>query len=322
MSTRLETYYKRVSENNLVIKRALDKISGSKVLITGANGVVGYALARLIDLNSNVNLNLAVRSNDFYGSEHFSSNTKILNYKNIFLDKYDYVFHCATHSQPSMFLDDWHGTVKLSTNMLLKLLEITDIKLIFTSSTEIYSGATKDSEENDVGLTTTQHPRAIYIESKRLAEAACIHSGKGSISRIALAAGPYAKISDTRVLYELIRKGRKQKIISLLGGHNSIRQYQYTGACALRMLVSGILGQKSLYNNAGPYLLTLEELAKSLANSLGVRYEDTNKFEIGDAGAPSAVKISMNLFNKEFSEMQSIDPSYDDFINWVIEDTQ
>lgn len=322
MSIKLANYYKREGETNIVIKSALDKISNSRILITGANGVVGYALARLIDSNKSVNLNLAARSNDFYGSEYFSSNTQIVNYKNIYSDKYDYIFHCATHSQPSMFLDDWHGTIKLSTNMLLKLLEITDVKLIFTSSTEIYSGATKDSTENDTGLTTTKHPRAIYIESKRLAEAACIHSGKGSISRIALAAGPYAKISDTRVLYELIRKGRKHKLISLLGGHDSIRQYQYTGSCALRMLVSGVLGKESLYNNAGPYLLTLEELAKSLASSLGVRYIDKNKNEKGDTGAPSSVKISMNLFNKEFPEMHSIDPSFNDFIDWVIQDTQ
>jgi len=322
MSIYLDRYYKAACEDNSIVTKALNKIASGRVLITGANGVVGYALARLLDSHANVDLSLAVRDRDFVGVDFFSPKSKVVDYENIFDGQYDYIFHCATHSQPAMFLDDWQGTVRLSTDTLLRLLEVTTKQLVFTSSTEIYSGATKDSEESDGGSTTSEHPRAIYIESKRLAEAACIHSGLGSISRIALAAGPFAKPSDTRVLYELIRKGRKLNKISLLGGHDSIRQYQYTGACALRMLVSGLLGEKSLYNNAGPYVLTLGDLARFLADYLDAEYVNSNASKNGDIGAPKAVKISMDRFNNEFPEMALIDPAFDDFIKWVIEDTQ
>jgi dTDP-glucose 4,6-dehydratase/UDP-glucuronate decarboxylase len=233
--------------------------------------------------------------------------------------RYDYVFHCATYSQPAKFLADWASTIRLSTNTLLDLLALTDQKLIFTSSTEIYSGLNKEATENDNGATVPQHTRGIYIESKRVAEAACARSGIGMASRIALAAGPYPGKDDSRVMFELIRRARANKVMTLLGGHQNIRQYQYTGACALRMLVSGILGKEMVYNNAGPHIDTLENFAKKIANQMGIPYQ-VNEGAASLVGAPDSVRISMNRFHMEFPDMKNMDPTFDNFIKWVIED--
>jgi UDP-glucuronate decarboxylase len=319
MSRNLRDYFRNTVENNSTIQKTLSLLAGSRCLITGANGIVGYALSRLIDAHTSADLFLATRRLQYVGQEILSEKVKHLDYSLLLGERFDFIFHCATYSQPSKFLSDWDPTIRLSTGILLDLLASTDVRLIFASSTEVYSGLSNASTETDNGTTTPQHARGVYIESKRVAEAACARSAIGRASRIAPAAGPYAGKDDSRVIFELIQRGRANGSVTLSGGHKNVRQYQYTGSCALRMLVSGILGKESVYNNAGPYVDTLENFAKAIAYRMQIPYQATGGGSIV-SGAADSVRVSMDRFNMEFPEMKDIDPSLDDFICWLVED--
>jgi dTDP-glucose 4,6-dehydratase/UDP-glucuronate decarboxylase len=321
MKTYLKNYLTETIEENKTINQALGQLNGCSCLVTGGNGIIGYAMSNLLDGHSECNLNVAIRNNEFKGKNLLSDKVKFLDYNQIKNQKYDYIFHCASYSEPSRFLSEWESTMKLNIEFLLDLLSQTKNKLIFSGSTEVYSGNEEEVTENSIGQTQPQHPRGIYIESKRAAEAACAISGVGRVSRIALASGPFPKENDTRVLYELIRKGLRQGFIELMGGHKNIRQYQYSGACVMRMLVSGLLGNELVYNNAGPYLITLEDLAKEISKKINVDYVDSKTDKNMD-GAPKSVNISMKLFNSEFPQMQNIDPTFDKFIEWIINECQ
>jgi UDP-glucuronate decarboxylase len=319
MSLNLRDYFRNAVENNLTIQKALSPLAGSRCLITGANGIIGYALSRLIDAHASADLFLASRRFQYVGQEMLSEKVKHVDYSLLQGERFDYIFHCATYSQPSKFLSDWDPTIRLSTVTLLDLLASTDVRLIFASSTEVYSGLSNVSTETENGTTTPQHLRGVYIESKRVAEAACARSAIASASRIAPTAGPYAGKDDTRVIFELIRRGRANRSVTLYGGHKNVRQYQYTGSCALRMIVSGILGKESVYNNAGPYVDTLENFAKAIADKLQVPYQATGDSSLV-SGAADSVRVSMDRFHTEFPEMKDIDPSLDNFICWLVED--
>ena len=319
MSYYLGEYFRNSVLHNKTIHNALSKLSGSRCLITGANGIIGYALSRLIDAHTSAEIVLATRRISYKGIEYLSDKVKNVDYSALTGERFDFIFHCATHSQPSMFISEWKSTIRLNTNFLLDLLDKTNERLIFASSTEIYSGLEKVSTELDNGSTSPQHKRAVYIESKRLAEAACALSGIGRASRIAPAVGPYASQTDMRVVFELIRRGREHGLISLLGGHKNIRQYQYTGACVLRLLVSGVLGNELVYNNAGPYIDTLANFAKAIAYQMGITYVESEVVK-NFTGAANEIRVSMDLFHNEFPEMNELDPSFDDFILWIIND--
>ena len=319
MSQLLDGYYDTVVPNNATIQKALAQVSDARCLVTGANGIIGYALSRLLDTYVKADIFLAVRNQHYTGREMLSTQVTHIDYASLAEQRFDYVFHCATSSPPSKFLADWQSTIRLNTDMLLDLLAATNEKLVFASSCEIYSGLSKEVTEEDGGATSPQHTRGIYIESKRVGEAACVRSGIGSASRILHTAGPYPRMDDSRVLFEIIRKGRANKEVSLVGGHHSARQYQYTGACALRMLVSGILGCEPLYNNAGTDIKTLETIAKTIAAKLDVPYRATPACA-GIVGAPDSMNVSMRRFYSEFPEMENIDPSFDQLVELIIED--
>jgi len=319
MSESLNNYYRAISQENSRVIEVLHSIRGARCLITGANGIIGYALTRLLDSYANVDLTLATRKAFFQGGDFVSDNVAMINYDNVRREKFDYIFHCATHSQPTMFLKEWQSTVRLNTDFLLLLLDCTKARLVYMSSTEIYSGLRKQAGEGDSGISMPQHPRGIYIESKRLAEAICNTSGVAHCLRIAPTAGPYAGKSDTRLIFELIRRAFVEKKLSLRGGYSHVRQFQYSGASALRILVGGVSGGMPLYNCAGPYILTIEDLARSIAEFLAVPYFRGG----GDPqvnGASDFVSVSMERFNSEFPELCSIDPSFNDFLSWLVED--
>ena len=319
MSEFLKNYYNSVVPHNATIQKALSQMHGARCLVTGANGIIGYALSRVLDGYAGADLYLAVRNPQFTGREVLSDQVKFVDYVSLAEQRFDYVFHCATHSPPSTFLAEWQSTIRLNTCLLLDLLAATDKKFVFASSAEVYSGLLREATEADGGVTSPQHTRGIYIESKRVGEAACVRSGLGSASRIAYAVGPYPGEKDSRVFFEVIRRGRANKSVSLLGGHQSIRQYQYTGACALRMLVSGVLGCEPVYNNAGQMIETLETIAKAIAATLHVPYLAAHK-STDLVGAPGDARFSMRRFHAEFPEMADIDPSFDQFIEWVVGD--
>ena len=156
---------------------------------------------------------------------------------------------------------------------LLKYSQYENIgSFAYISTSEIYAGIDGDIDENSFTKSKPQNSRGVYVESKRLAEAIVSNILSKKINRtasfrVALAFPPRCIEGDTRVLADLISSGKKG-IVTLNGGAEYIRQYQYGPNAAIKILSAIANGESSLYNNSGSHITTLGDLAKLVSKIL------------------------------------------------------
>ena len=298
----------------------LATLRGSKIFVSGASGIVGLAVSNVLEY---VGAKVVAHSREPYAGA-LALTGRAVDWIHGDLasaigtaGQFDYTFHCATFGQPEKFSRAWRETIGLNVDVLLRLLDVSQ-KLGFASTSEIYSGISEPGQESMNGCTTPQHPRSGYIEAKRLGEAICFHSGRAVANRIALASGPYPKPDDSRAIYQIIRRAKHDGYVSLQGGGGNVRQYQYSFACALRFIVSTCFGSQPVYNNAGPYLLSMRDLAAAIASSMRLDFRGGDEGE-GLAGAPSLVRVDTSRIRNEFPELDGVDPSLNAFVDAIVE---
>lgn len=181
---------------------------------------------------------------------------------------------------------------------------------MFLSSSEVYSGNTKQVvTEDDIGTTTPYHPRACYIEGKRCGEAICHayrNAGVRAVSaRLGATYGPGTRKHDKRVLNTLIEQALTTgKIEREYPGHDS-RAYCYVSD-AVKMLWQVLLnGSSPVYNVGGVELASVTTMAYAIgAITKAVVMQSKQGYELpGSAKNPS---LSMKRFGDEFGSLNQI----------------
>jgi nucleoside-diphosphate-sugar epimerase len=274
-------------------------MTNKTILITGASGLIGQHLV------ATANKYLKV-----YGIDHKHDLTDLA-YVNS-LPKVDYNIHGAGYAEPARFMADPIRTIKLNTTTLLCLFEHLkpNGKLLFLSSSEIYSGAKPPYKETDIGITNPNHPRACYIESKRCGEVIC-NVYKAKIARLSLVYGP--GVNDNRALNDFIKQGLKGHI-TLKDEGNAKRTYCYVSD-AVELLWRILYEGEGTYNVGGISKVTIKELAETIASMLQVSVTFGNQ---GLKEAPSEVDMDLSRIRKEFNKTEyvSLDIGLKDTINW------
>lgn len=279
-------------ELGLEVSRSLE---GSKLLITGGLGLLGLsALGYITYLRKNfgltVDLTLTSKTRDGLAlAEDFGSDFNFVQgdlSSALFLSslpKFDYIIHAAGYGQPSKFLSDPLATLSINSYATIELRRLANQGFLFVSSSEVYSGVEHSLvSESEIGSTNPSHARAPYIEAKRFGEAATlVESGNGlvagSVARLALAYGPGTRLSDQRVLSELVVRGLTEGRVELRDSGHRIRNYCYSED-AVEMLF-GILtkGRGETFNVGGGSTTSIRELGRSLANRMGVEFSAPDK---------------------------------------------
>jgi nucleoside-diphosphate-sugar epimerase len=260
-----------------------------KLLITGAYGLVGSTICKVLDRDyPDIEVTKIKCTDGLIGLPTVN---------------YDYVIFGAGYGQPQMFSKQKIETIQINTDhVTCSFNKIkTDGKFLYVSSSEIYSGAKTPYKETYIGTTTPQHPRACYIEGKRCGEAICMaYKEQGydvKIARLALGYGPGTKKGDTRVLNQLIEQALTTGRIKLKDKGEAIRTYCYIDDVAEMMLKILFEGKDCVYNVGGDSTVTIEGLAKKIG-------EITNcTVELGDTkleGAPDNVRLDMKKTLSEF----------------------
>lgn len=257
------------------------------ILITGASGLIGnYLLNFLSYLNDNLGLNMKITALSREGS-YLVINKNMKNLSLLSGDLTDFEFsktiprsdiviHGAGYGQPGKFMADTRKTMLLNSNVTDQLINKTNEIFLFLSTSEIYSGLTNIScQENMVGTTNTDHPRAAYIESKRFGESLTSLANqdknlRGEVARIALAYGPGPRNSDSRVLNQFITRAINEKIIRLLDDGSAIRTYCYVKDTLIQLLSITLNGNRSIYNVAGVSKVTISELAAEIGLQMSI----------------------------------------------------
>jgi len=314
-----------------IYKKLLNK---KKILVTGGTGLIGSGLLNyLLELSVKNKLDLSLFSISKNKIKKIKKNSKIIFY-NIDLAKeslddlikFDYIFHCAGYGQPKKFISNPINTIKINTEGTFKLIKKLkkNGKFIFMSTSEIYSGNRKKyPNENDIGLTNTNHPRSSYIESKRCGEAIvnCFnqnHFNYKSI-RLSLVYGPGTELNDNRVINEFIISALKRKKIKMLDSGRDLRHYIFLSDAIEMILKITLLGKHKIYNVGGKEQVSIFNLAKKISkitNAQLIKPSTLNSKKL--VGTPSKVGVSINRFENEFgkTKLKTINYGIKKTIDW------
>jgi len=303
--------------DNILEKTDLKSLKNSRILITGATGIIGtYLIACLTNIKDEQNLEIYAWTNSsipefskeiFKGCEIIIGDiTEPENFKN--LPKFDYIIHAAGYGQPIKFVKDKIKTIKINTSATIQLFNILKDggRFLFMSSSEVYNGVEScNINENMMGNTNTSHFRSCYIEGKKCGESIChAYAELGynvKIVRLSLAYGPGTRVDDERVINTFIKNGLTKKHITMLDHGESIRTYCYI-TDAIEMIFNVFLhGKHVIYNVGGVSRTSIYDMAYTISKLLNVDVilPDLEKPLVGN---PAFVGINCDRYMSEFEK--------------------
>ena len=288
----------------------ISRLSGKRVMVSGASGLVGLALITALvsyrrETAQSFEIHALSRSGEFFG---LVDPTEIVVHTGDLLDRpyreglpdCEYVVHGATFGQPAKFLADKASTMLLNSEVTIDLLGKCTERFLFLSTSEVYQGLSGLAPvETQIGTTGPLHSRAVYIEAKRFGETAVLNIPSSpvvaNVARLSLAYGPGARIDDRRVLNELIVRGLTSGKVELRGGHNLMRSYVFIDDAVFYLLSILLRGKGEIYNVGGVEMHSLGYVAQAVATALQLPYESGNvDYDESVGASPLEVRIDMS----------------------------
>ena len=299
------------------------KLKNTTVLVTGASGLIGSNLIVYLDfLNKNYGLNIKVTGIVRSEIEKWMPQSECIKYIRLDLSrkklpentKFDYLIHLATYAQPKKFLTHPRETVELNIRVLFDLLELAKknhANFLYPSSAEIYGEADAKhvpTTESYYGYVNTLSERAIYAESKRLAETICFLYSKSltvKIARLLICYGPGVKFDDQRVYSEFIKKAQATGEIVMMDEGRAQRTLCFISD-AVEILFNILLnGKDTVYNVCGMETVTIRQLAEIIAKLNRAKISNTIQVK-RISGTPARSTLSNKKYIKEFNKKSFI----------------
>ena len=279
--------YQRDIRESLSSVLKIEELKNSRILITGATGLVCSAIVDLlVSTDLNVTIYTAGRS-EKKAYERFKGETIFIPYdatKPIKFDvEVDYIIHGASNASPNLYVNEPVETIQANINGIQNLLEYARKKsvkkVIYVSSSEVY-GRKDNIEpfiEDQYGFIDLLNPRSSYSIAKRAAETLCVsyQSEYGvpfNVVRLGHIYGPSASRRDKRVSSDFAYKAAKGENLILKSDGKQIRSYCYSLDCAsaiLSVLTSGIDGEAYNISNKDS-IINIRDMAEYLAEAGGV----------------------------------------------------
>ena len=314
-----------------------DELRGSRVLVTGATGLIGQTLIkRLLDLNTKV---VAVVRNTEKAKGLFGENEGISyivsDVTELEVNEYgiDYIIHAASNTSSKAFIYDPVGVINTAiegTRRTLEIARLSDVTgYVYLSSMEVYGTPTTDEKIDELFPTNlnTMAPRSAYPESKRMCESLCAsyasqYGVPAKVVRLTQTFGPGVQYNDGRVFAEFARCAIEGRDIVLHTKGETKRSYLYTEDAVdaiLTVLVKGNNGEAYNAANEETYC-SIYDMAEMVANECAggkirvvIKETDTTSFGY----APT---LHMNLDTRKLQSLgwravMSLNDSYKKMID-------
>lgn len=302
----LKSDYFLEAENDDILQEDLDYIANSnisledlkdsRVLVTGATGLIGVSLVRaLLCANRVRNLNLQVLALIRNKEKAKRIYRKLTNRKDlIFLQgdvnqkisaqlKVDYIFHCASITSSNTMINSPVETLLTSIdgtkNVLNFALENDCRSFVYISSMEMYGSFAETNNnvtETELGYINPLSVRSNYPESKRLCENMCIafwseYGLPVKIARLSQTFGAGILSGENRVFAQFARSAIEGKDIILHTKGESEGNYCYTRDAIMGLFLILLKGKNAeAYNVANPEThTTIADMAKMVCQKFG-----------------------------------------------------
>lgn len=277
----------------------LEAFAGRSVLVTGASGLIGSALADMIfRANQNQGLGaelfLAGRSPErlkkrfsYWGGDSWRAVRYDALASAAFDFSADYVFHCASNAHPKMYAEQPVETIMANVvgtaNILSYARDVGAERVLYVSSSEVYGSrnSVKPYTEGDYCPVDLLRPRSCYPNSKRTCETLCAsylaeYGVQSVVARPGHIYGPTALPSDSRAHAQFARDAAAAREIVMKSPGTQLRSYMHCTDCAaalLTIIVRG--GPGEAYNVGDPSsICSIRELAEYFALAGGVAITD------------------------------------------------
>lgn len=258
--------------NNFVFSFELSEfLNGSKILVTGATGLIGSTLVRcLLALNKGIQITCPVRNlkkaKAIYGDDVQSIRfieCDLVAYLNSLTEKDDfkYIVHCASPTVGRYMTEHPVETYMLaidSTRAILEYARKKQTDIVYVSSLEYYGQNFDDTliTEDMQGYVNNTDPRSSYPLGKRAAEYLCAAYAKqfdvnAKVARLTQTFGAGVSVDDNRVFAQFARSVIEGTNIVMHTKGESAKPYCYTTDCVSAILYILIRGEKGeAYNVA------------------------------------------------------------------------
>lgn len=270
----------------------LSPLSGSRILVAGASGLIGSCIVDILMANPKRDYEvIALGRNaermqnkfaDYISDGLFSilvkDITKPFGTTTLCLD---YIIDAASNASPNFFKKNPVEVMKANIDGVSNLMDYGIInntnRMVYLSSGEVYGeGNGSPFTEKDSGYVDCASLRACYPSSKRAAETLCIayaeeYQKDVVIARLCHTYGPGFTESDNRVYAQFIRNVLNGEDIVLKSKGEAYRSWLYVVDAANAILQLLLKGEnKNAYNVADPHSnITIRQLAETIADLTG-----------------------------------------------------
>ena len=261
------------------LREELTHLEGKNLLLSGGAGFLGYYLVQaLLDWNKRVHPRPPIRLTVFDSfvrgvpawltQREGDPNLKVVRHDMTQplhgpIGDFQYVIHAASIASPTYYRKYPIETMDANVNGLRTLLDYARQQkdrnkpvegFLFFSSSEIYGDPTPENiptPENYRGNVSCTGPRACYDEAKRYGETLCVNLAEVDGLPVKAARpfnnyGPGLKITDRRVIPDLVRDVLGGRDITLLSDGSPKRTFCYVADAVIgyyKILVKGLRGE-------------------------------------------------------------------------------
>ena len=291
-----------------------EKLQNSKILVTGATGLIGsYLVDLLLELNQQKKLDIQV----FALCRNLEISKSLFE---VYLQREDftimegdvmeplhtncsftYIIHAAGNNHPLAFSTQPVETIKASVIGTMNLLEhcISQKepveRFLFLSTGEVYGEQMQllehGCDENQPGMVNSMNPRSCYPEGKRAAESLCVAYGTQykiptTVARLSYIFGPTMQKTSSKADIQFLQKAIHKEDILLKSSGTQYRSYMYLADAAIAIVYILLKGQDNqAYNVADKHgNITIRNFAEMVAKQAGVHVQFENPSDIEQAG--------------------------------------
>lgn len=294
-----------------------EKLSGRKIMLSGATGMIGKCIIDLLmQYNNNCEKNVSVsessdsdklikivalsrdeerarkRLKEHWDKVAFHYVPCDVNQEIPQCGQVDYIIHAASNTHPLQYSQDSIGTITANVIGTKNLLDYAVLhhakRFCFVSSVEVYGENRGDADrfqENYLGYLDCNSFRAGYPESKRTGETLCNAYARTFqldfvIPRLSRVYGPTMLKTDSKAISQFIKKAVAREDIVLKSTGAQLYSYTYALDAALGILTVLLRGRRGeAYNISDTESeVTLRQIAEWLAEDFDLNVV----FEIPD----------------------------------------